>query len=301
MSATSLSIIIPTCNRPAELSVCLGKLQEMVTQHTGVEVLVMDDGTASSQPMVAERFPWAHWQEGPRRGPAANRNKGALLATGGWLVFLDDDCVPSPQFLDAYVEAIRSKGGHACALVGATFSPQVRPSLLWEAPHNPKGEAVISCNFALPRKSFHDLGGFDERYPMAAFEDTEFEARVRSSGLSVHFVPRAVVDHPLRRIPSPRKLACRWEARVISTLDLGASRMDVLWRLPEHVLKVIVSRLRSQPWSWDTLHAAGSFFGEFLWVLWLLPGWIRRHAVGERSPFWIMQVNMGRAPARFGL
>ena len=55
--------------------------------------------------MVNEEFPMVRWNEGPRRGPAANRNFGARVADGEWLIFLDDDCNPRPGFLAAYLKA----------------------------------------------------------------------------------------------------------------------------------------------------------------------------------------------------
>ena len=48
---------------------------------------------------LAQQYPWVSWGRGPRRGPAANRNAGALRARGEWLAFTDDDCVPDPNWL----------------------------------------------------------------------------------------------------------------------------------------------------------------------------------------------------------
>lgn len=303
MNQIVYSIIIPTFNRPEALAICLRALSSQVAASSDVEVLVLDDGTeVVTRDLVRGEFPWANWHSGPRRGPAANRNHGACLAQGFWLIFLDDDCIPGSRYLRAYLKAMRrAVSNNSCVLLGPTVCPDDRRSLLQEAPHNPQGSALISCNFAICRELFLELGGFDERFPVAAFEDTDFEARLHATGCAVHFIPDAAVNHPLRNIPNAKKLALRWEARVISALDLGVSPYALLVRLPEHVFKVIVSRFRNQACAPDTIRAALRFTGEFSWLLFFLPGWIRRHAYAQRSPFWASVVAEGRGPSRYGL
>src|SRR5580704_4187860 len=108
-----LSVILPTCNRGEDLARCLKALepQEVETASTGpgdggvkrdgflYEVIVSDDGIGADA-LIRTNFPWATYFQGPRRGPAANRNFGASQATGTWLLFLDDDCVPGPGWLE---------------------------------------------------------------------------------------------------------------------------------------------------------------------------------------------------------
>ncbi|MFM6530798.1 MAG: glycosyltransferase family 2 protein, partial [Dolichospermum sp.] len=66
-----------------------------------------DDGYQSTaQEMIEQNYPWVKWVAGPGKGPAANRNNGAKYATGEWLAFTDDDCLPDPQWLASYGEAI---------------------------------------------------------------------------------------------------------------------------------------------------------------------------------------------------
>jgi hypothetical protein len=51
----------------------------------------------------------------------------------------------------------------------------------------------------------------------------------------------------------------------------------------------------------ENARATMVFAGEFLDFLYLLPGWIRKHAKEPRSRFWTEQVALGKAPRRFGL
>lgn len=303
MSKPSVSIIIPTCHRPKDLRHCVGTLLAQIPSGQKIEILVCDDSSDErSRDMLAADFPGVRRLVGPRRGPAVNRNAGAHAAGGDWLLFVDDDCEPRPKFLSAYLEVMNAIALPArMALEGATHRIGSADSLLTEAPHNPNGGALISCNFAIPRQWFIDLGGFDERFPMAAFEDTEFAARLQLEGGKIVFVKEAAVDHALRPAPPAGKLARRWEARVISTYDFGGTTAQVAYRLPRHILLVILSRFRGKNLNADNIKAALVFAKEYLTVLWLLPGWIKKYRRAPRSPFWIAQQKLGRTPPKLGL
>lgn len=301
MAAKNVSVIIPTYNRAKELAACLNALQPQISAERTVEVLILDDGSASaSRELVEAEFGWARWHAGPRQGPAANRNAGAKHALGEWLIFLDDDCIPSERFLSSYVERILGPLLGNVTLLGPTVWAEMPQSLLWEAPHNPVGRSLISANFAIRRAQFLTIGGFDERYQFS-FEDMEFADRLHRSNGVVEFVSGAKVVHPLRRLPNARQLANRWEARVISTLDFGATPWQTAWKLPLHILKVIVARYRRQPLSMENVHAGLIFGCEFAFCLLLLPGWLRKHSKGPRSQFWRGEVAKGIAPAGYGL
>lgn len=299
---TSVSLIIPTCHRPELLRECLNRLEvPSVAGKNGFEVIVTDDSRDDKTlRMVEQDFPRVRHVRGPRRGPASNRNAGASAATGEWLIFLDDDCLPAPDFLAAYVDAMDDFSGGLTALEGPTIRQAPPPSLLWEAPHNPEGGTLISCNFAMRKEQFLQAGRFDERYPGAAFEDTEFAARFQAKGGRVVFVPGALVHHPLRPCPEARKLAHRWEGKVIFALDQGAPAALVFFRLPWHVLRVIQSRFRKQPWSGENLRAAGRFTLEWLQVCWLTPGWVRKWAGRPRDGFWRDQLERRGPVPKYG-
>jgi GT2 family glycosyltransferase len=66
------------------------------------------------------------------------------------------------------------------------------PGLLW------------SCNLAVRRDLFEQLGGFDEDFLEAGGEDLEFAWRIRQMKVTVRHVPEAVVFHPARPLPFSR-------------------------------------------------------------------------------------------------
>ena len=192
-----ISVVIPTRHRNDALAACLDRLapgtQTLAADQ--YEVVVTDDGsTTTAEAMIADRFPWARWTAGPRRGPAANRNHGVGQARAAWIAFTDDDCLPDPRWLAAYDEAI-SKAGPADVLEGRTTCAGGLPSVLYEAPINLNGGLLYSCNMAIPKVTVARVGGFDERFPHTSQEDIEFYQRLRASGHRIRFVPDAIVDH----------------------------------------------------------------------------------------------------------
>lgn len=161
-----------------------------------VEIIVSDDAGHTNGALVRE-FPAVRFISGPRRGPAANRNAGARAAAGEWLLFCDDDCLPEPNLLEVYFQRTRTSG---CDVIeGAILADRPRRHPFEESPINDVGGNLWSCNFAIRRRVFWTVGGFDERFPAPAGEDAELCYRLKKAGILIHYAPDAVVIHPWRK------------------------------------------------------------------------------------------------------
>jgi hypothetical protein len=114
----------------------------------------------------------------------------------------------------------------------------------------------------------------------------EFSARLLAIRARKHFVPQAIVVHPIRRRPGPYKLARRWEGMCINASDQGASFLRMAFNLPWHALRVIQSRFRGEEWSLGNVGAAALFAAELVFVVSLSPGWALKWSRSERSEFW---------------
>lgn len=233
--AVTFSVIIPTCDRNEDLARCLEAIgandQDIRSQSTSrgtlrigkpnlqYEVIVTDDGAKSSaESLVLERFPWARWIKGLRRGVAANRNFGASHAIGDWLAFVDDDCIPAAGWLEAYASAVATFP--ECGVFEGRTSPKgLQTRADQECPVNLKGGQLWGCNFAIRRQLFFDLQGFDERFPMAGVEDIDFQVRLEKRGCKIHFLPDALVQHPWRK-----KKDIRFYLRVTKSIGYFVSK-----------------------------------------------------------------------------
>lgn len=199
--APTFSVVIPTFHRDADLARCLERLdpQVQLLAAGAYEVIVSDDGVHATTPaMLRDRFPWARWVQGPRRGPAANRNCGARIARGEWLVFTDDDCVPESGWLRAFAAAAIGRD----LLEGRTITDRPQYGPFETAPINERGGFLWSCNFAIRAEVFHRLGGFDDAFPSPHLEDVDFRLRAERAGVTREFVAAATVVHPPRAIAS---------------------------------------------------------------------------------------------------
>jgi len=177
------------------------------------EVIVSDDGVLNTaEELVRRQYPWVKWVEGRRRGPAANRNNGAKSATGEWLVFLDDDCLPEVGWLAAiYSEA---KAGQVDVIEGKTMRADQTDGALKYGIENAYGGGFFSCNLAIRRQVFFDIGSFDEDFLEAGGEDMEFAWRIQNRGITFKYVNEAMVLHPVRVFTLKtlwwRTLLARW-------------------------------------------------------------------------------------------
>lgn len=195
-----LSVIVPTCDRNDLLAQCLNELApgRQTLDAACYEVLVSDDSAGGgSWQLIQDCYPWANWTRGPRKGPAANRNNGALHAASCWLVFIDDDCLPAADLLEQYWNAMK-RGDHQ-VFEGAVKADRPRRRLDEEAPINLCGNQLWSCNFAIDRTLFFLAGGFNEGFSCAAMEDVDLHYRLKLMNVSVYFLRQAVVIHPWRR------------------------------------------------------------------------------------------------------
>jgi glycosyltransferase involved in cell wall biosynthesis len=96
------SIIIPTYNRTAQLTNCLHSLTLLDYPRNCFEVIVVNDGGETKLEAIADTFRNQinlNLITQPHSGPAAARNTGAAKAKGEFLAFTDDDCIPSPDWL----------------------------------------------------------------------------------------------------------------------------------------------------------------------------------------------------------
>jgi glycosyltransferase involved in cell wall biosynthesis len=197
------SVIIPTCNRNDTLSKCLDCLKPAIQliSINEYEIIVTDDSkNHTAKQLIDEQHPWVCWAEGPKKGPASNRNNGARLARGEWLLFIDDDCVPDSNILYEYNKAINAYPENL-AFEGRIFVDKPQSSFLQECPINEEGGVFWSCNICLKKSFFDLLTGFDENFPIAAMEDIDLFKRIKQKTDKYAFVYNAAVFHPWRITP----------------------------------------------------------------------------------------------------
>jgi GT2 family glycosyltransferase len=218
--ATSVSIVIPTWNDVTMIAACLRTLDETAA-HRDVEVIVSDDGSEASFGERLEALSASYANVRLLRNPA-NRgyigavNAGAAMATKDVLVFLNNDTILLPGWLDPLVDTLRDRprtgvvGGMllypdgrlqeaGCAIFRDGSATKVGfgdsdPTLPYYA-HPRSVDYVSGALLATPRSLFERLGGLDPAFGFGYYEDGDYCFRVRREGLDVAYQPKAVIVH----------------------------------------------------------------------------------------------------------
>jgi glycosyltransferase involved in cell wall biosynthesis len=202
------SVIVPTFNRPQDLTQCLAALTRLDYPKNEFEVIVVDDGGGAHLEPIVEKFCdeiQLTIVRQPNRGPAAARNNGAAHAGGTFLAFIDDDCRPLPEWLRALDTAVTRAPN---ALIGGRVvnglpgnpndaaSQQIVDYLGEHFNRDPEhGRFFPSNNIAVPSELFRAIDGFDENFQRSASEDRDFCDRWLGRGLRLVTVPDAIVLH----------------------------------------------------------------------------------------------------------
>jgi glycosyltransferase involved in cell wall biosynthesis len=108
-----ISLIITTYNRPNALIYILRALSAQTMQN--FEVIIADDGSTQETADNIEKFclnsPYTiqhSWQADMGFRAARARNQAILRADGDYLIFLDGDCVPFPDFIARHCQLAES-------------------------------------------------------------------------------------------------------------------------------------------------------------------------------------------------
>lgn len=225
----SLSVVIPTKDRAPALARTLAALEAQRAGNTRVEVIVIDNGSgdgtvAQVKGRAASAAIPIQLLERPEGGPATARNAGVEAASGELILFLGDDTEPEDEgLLRAHLDLHAAHPEEAFGVLGRiTWSPRspITPFMRWLENGGPQfhyGELepgpvdaasyFYSSHASLKRSLFQGVGGFDERFPAAAVEDTELGVRLADAGLELDYHPELLVlhDHPTTPAQSLRR------------------------------------------------------------------------------------------------
>jgi glycosyltransferase involved in cell wall biosynthesis len=172
------------------------------------EVIVSDNGSTDGSRAAAERFraripAFQVVDSSDRRGPAHARNVAVRHARGEALAFCDADDEVAPGWVAAMGRALAKHDFVACRMDLAKLNP---PGILRGRPPQNDGVQAFTYPPFLPhagggtlgiKRAIHEtVGGFDES--LRLLSDTDYCWRVQLTGVSLEFVPDAVVYVELR-------------------------------------------------------------------------------------------------------
>jgi GT2 family glycosyltransferase len=206
----TVSVIIPTYRREAPLRRCLADV--LAQEYPAFEVLVVDQSPEHEpETWAALRALPSHARHLRLVQPSvtAAANAGTRQATGGVLLFLDDDIeIDDHGLLTRHARHFDdpSIGGVVGRIVNAERRADLpRPeaagplgflSMNFDHPHAMDVPTAAGANMSFRRELVERLGGFDERYTANAFRwETDFSLRVVRGGHRIRYDPEARVIH----------------------------------------------------------------------------------------------------------
>jgi GT2 family glycosyltransferase len=210
------SIVIPVHNRASLTRQCLDSLFASPLDDAQLEVIVVDDASSDSTAELLARYGdrvrVVHHEMNVGFGFACN--DGAAAASGEWLVFLNNDTIPQPGWLDALVRY--ASGRRRVGLVGAkllfpngriqhagvVFARDRSPHHIYAgfpgdhpAVNKSREFQVVTGACALiGRELFEEVGTFDAAF-VNGYEDIDLCLRLRRLGYEVHYCHESVLFH----------------------------------------------------------------------------------------------------------
>jgi len=213
----AVSAIVVNWNGAHHLRVSLPSL--LSQSGTSLEIIVVDNGSTDDSAEVTQQSGARCLSLDKNVGLAPALNRGAAIASGDFLLFINNDMRFDPGFVAALLQTLESneaifaadgmqfnwdgsERGHMAARLanakpkGHSFT-QLVPGLYFYQREAPEISAVFMGSAAcmlVRRTLFDSLGGFDDRLPLG-YEDVELCWRAWLRGWKTVYVPQATCWH----------------------------------------------------------------------------------------------------------
>ncbi len=211
----AISVIIPVYNQLDYTLQCLESIFA-APPASSFEVIVVDDASQDETPSVlSARSDIIYIRQDQNGGFIKTCNKGAAAASGEYLLFLNNDTQIVPGWADELLWTFRNVK-HA-GLVGSKLvypdgKLQEAGGIVWndgsganfgkgDDPDKPEYnylrevDYISGASIMVPKSLFVQIGGFDDHYAPAYYEDTDLAFKIRQYGLRVLYQPLSRVIH----------------------------------------------------------------------------------------------------------
>lgn len=204
------TLVIVTFNSSDALAACAHALTGL-TVTNGFELIIVDNASHDDSVAVARQLlPYAQIIANTHnRGFAAAVNQGVAAGSGRIVATLNPDTVVTPTWLQALIDVLDADAtigivGSAISdfdgvltHTGGDYHPLTFHTQHHDAPNDQLSDVpyVTGAGIAMRRTDWQQVGGFDEGFFPAYFEDVDLCMRVRGMGLRCVYNPQAQIRH----------------------------------------------------------------------------------------------------------
>ncbi|OWJ84026.1 glycosyltransferase [Haematobacter missouriensis] len=279
-TTSDLAVIIPHYNDTRRLRRCLEALGRQ--DLTGVEVVVVDNGSTEPLSTIREDHPFARFVTEAEKGAGPARNRGVTETRASVIAFLDADCLPA----DDWIARARATGGRND---GDLFGGRI--DVFDETPPPRSGAEAFEAVFAFDWQGYIEKKGFSVTANLVTrrdvfldtgplrnglSEDLEWCRRATSKGWRLKAAEDLRVSHPSRSDWAALKK--KWNRTTREAYEFEGTTARGKWVLKAlampasavaHLPKVIASSRLAGPG--ERARAAGTLFRlRFQRMVWML-------------------------------
>jgi len=190
----TISFIIPVLNGEKHIRQCLDHILREMNDND--EIIVVDNGSTDDTLKIIEHYKKVKVLVFPKVTIAALRNRGADIAKGDILAFIDSDCLVCEGWRKAVIEIMKNTD------VAATGSTTIIPkSATWvekawlsqRKSYDIQASYINSGNFIIRNDIFVNVSGFNESF--ITDEDTDICRRINERGYIIIDSPNIKAIH----------------------------------------------------------------------------------------------------------
>jgi len=287
---TEVTVVAATHNRADRLAVLLDALRAQTLGSARFDVVIVDDASTDATAAVLGAaqargdLALTVLRHDQSRGPAAARNAGWRAGCAPVIAFTDDDCRPSPAWLEAGLRAMaaNANGAGEAVVQGMTQPDPLEADRLGPFSRSLRVEELdhwyATANMFYARATLERLGGFDETtFSGPGGEDTDLAWRAIGAGVPTAFCEDARVWHAVHELGLRGRLefATRWDetmavfARYPELRRLTLIR-GLFWKETHyHLVRTLAGLLLP-----GRLRLLGAYFAyRYVRLLWLHAHW----------------------------